>query len=87
MANNQWYMQQLKKPVDLGGTGSTSALKYGLARGQIQGGTRTAMEQARESMGGRGFRAGESGLADTTIAQIATQGASRLGEAYNQIAI
>lgn len=59
--------------------------RYNIARGQIQGGTRTAMEQMKTYMGGRGFRGGESGFADTALGQIATGGAQRLSQAGLEI--
>lgn len=65
----------------IGLTGAESAAKYGLARRQIQGGTKAAMEQAKSQMGGAGFRAGESGIADAVMASIASSGAERLGAA------
>jgi len=86
----QWYMEQLKSPIRggaVGMTGAESAAKYGLARRQIQGGTKAAMEQAKAAMGGRGFRAGESGIADTAMASIASQGAERLGAAATEQAL
>ena len=67
----RWYEEQLKTPIRggaVGMTGAESAAKYGLARRQIQGATKTAMEQTKSAMGGKGFRAGESGIADTAMA-------------------
>jgi len=59
--------------------------RYNIARGQIQGGTRTALEQMKTFMGGKGFRAGESGYADVPLERIATGGAERLSRAGLQI--
>ena len=86
----RWYEEQLKTPIRggaVGMTGAESAAKYGLARRQIQGATKTAMEQTKSAMGGKGFRAGESGIADTAMASIASQGAERLGAAATGQAI
>jgi len=86
----QWYMKQLEQPIRggaVGMTGAESAAKYGLARRQIQGGTKAAMEQAKSAMGGRGFRAGESGIADSAMASIASQGAERLGASATEQAL
>ena len=86
----EWYEEQLKTPIRggaIGMTGAESAAKYGLARRQIQGGTKAAMEQAKSAMGGRGFRAGESGIADTAMASIASQGAERLGASATEMAL
>ena len=59
--------------------------RFNLARGGIQSATRTALEQAKTYMGGRGFRAGESGIADAPISAIATKGAERLSRAGLEI--
>jgi len=81
--DRKWFMKQLKQPITQGQIGLGRGERenvYGLARRQIQGGTKTAMEQMRTSMGGRGFRAGESGIADTAMGTIASEGAERLGK-------
>ena len=59
--------------------------RFNLARGGIQSATRTALEQAKTYMGGKGFRAGESGIADAPISAIATKGAERLTKAGLEI--
>ncbi len=46
-----------------------------LLRGYTQGAYATAAEGTREAMGSRGFRAGESGIADTAIGKIQKAGA------------
>ena len=61
------------------GTTDYQQAMYNLARGQIQGQTRTEAEQMKGLMGGRGFRAGESGIADTAIGNILRGGSERLG--------
>lgn len=90
MANNQWYMQQLKQPIRAGAVGLSPAeasSKYGLAKRQIRGGTQASMEMMKSKMGGAGFRAGESGIADSAMGQIASQGAEREGAAATQFAL
>jgi len=76
------FLQSLTRPI---GYEDRSQQRYNIARGQIQSGTRTAMEQAKTYMGGRGFRGGESGIADTALGQIATGGAQRLSQAGLEI--
>ena len=76
------FLSSLAQPIDYQ---DRSQQRYNIARGQIQSGTRTAMEQAKTYMGGRGFRGGESGIADTALGQIATGGAERLGRAGLEI--
>ena len=62
-----------------------SQQRYNLAREQIQGGTRMQAEQMRRYMGGRGFRGGESGIADTALGGVFRGGAERLGQASRGI--
>lgn len=76
------FLQQLTQPIDYR---DRSQQRYNIARGFIQSGTRTAMEQAKTYMGGRGFRAGEAGIADVPLARIATGGAERLSRAALEI--
>ena len=76
------FLQQLTQPIDYQ---DRSQQRYNIARGFIQSGTRTAMEQAKTYMGGRGFRGGESGIADTALGRIATGGAERLSRAGLEI--
>ena len=76
------FLQQLTQPIDYQ---DRSQQRYNIARGYIQSGTRTAMEQAKTYMGGRGFRAGEAGIADTALGRIATGGAERLSRAGLEI--
>lgn len=76
------FLQSLTQPLQYE---DRSQQRYNIARGQIQSGTRTALEQARTYMGGRGFRGGESGIADTALGRIATGGAERLGRASLEI--
>ena len=47
---------------------------YNLGQEQVAGATKTAMEQMREALGSKGFRAGESGMADSILGGIAKQG-------------
>ena len=76
------FMQMLSKQIPFEGRYQQ---RFNLARGGIQSGTRTALEQMKTFMGGRGFRGGESGYADVPLAQIATGGAERLSQAGLQI--
>ena len=76
------FLQGLTQPIDYQ---DRSQQRYNIARGFIQSGTRTAMEQAKTYMGGRGFRGGESGMADVALGRIATGGAERLSRAGLEI--
>jgi len=76
------FLRSLTEPIEYE---SRYQPRYNIARGQIQSGTRTAMEQAKTYMGGRGFRGGESGIADAPLARIATGGAERLSRASLEI--
>jgi len=76
------FLKQLTEPVSYE---DRSQQRYNIARGFIQSGTRTAMEQAKTYMGGRGFRGGESGIADTALGKIATGGAERLSRSALEI--
>jgi hypothetical protein len=58
---------------------------FNIGRGRIQTATNVAMEQMREKLGARGFRAGESGLADTILGKIATEGQRQLSDYGRQI--
>jgi len=76
------FLKSLTEPI---GYESRYQQRYNIARGQIQSGTRTALGQAEEYMGGKGFRGGESGIADTALGRIATGGAERLSRASLEI--
>ena len=76
------FLASLGRPIPFEGRYQQ---RYNIARGQIQPGTRTAMEQMKTYMGGRGFRGGESGYADVPLERIATGGAERLSQAGLQI--
>jgi len=76
------FLQGLTQPI---GYEDRYQQRYNIARGQIQAGTRTALEQAKTYMGGRGFRGGEAGIADVPLARIATGGAERLSRAGLEI--
>jgi len=60
---------------------------FNVGRGQIQTSTDIAMEQMREMMGSRGFRAGESGIADTILGGIAKEGQRTLSQFGKEISI
>lgn len=57
------------------------------ARGNIMGTTQGLMDTSREAMGGRGFRAGESGIADTALAQIGRSGTEQMGQVATNLAL
>lgn len=77
------FMQGLSRPIPYN---NLQQQRYNIARGQIQGGTRTALEQMKTFMGGRGFRAGEAGIADAPLTGVATRGQELLSRASTEIA-
>jgi len=62
-----------------------SQQRFNLARGQIQGAGQVEMGMLRKSLGGRGFRGGESGYADTAYARSARGTGERLTRASQEI--
>lgn len=60
---------------------------FNVGQGQIQTATDVAMEQMREIMGSRGFRAGESGIADTILGSIAKEGQRTLSQFGKEMSI
>ena len=77
------FLQELTKPIEYKGRAEE---RFRAARGQIQAGTKMEMGQMEKYMGGRGFRGGESGIADVAMGRVARGGAERLGQASQQIA-
>ena len=63
-------------PVGLSGRETQDVINLG--RENIQSSTDIAMEQMREKLGSKGFRAGESGIADTILGGIAKEGQKQL---------
>lgn len=75
------WQEKLAQPVQIK-TGLSELERkriYGLSRRQATGAQQASMERMREMMGGKGFRMGESGIADTAIGTMGMQGAERLG--------
>lgn len=78
-----YWLGELSKPTEqtpIGLSEQERSSIYGLGRTQIQGATRASAEAMKEFMGGKGFRAGESGIADTPIAGIMRGGQQQLGD-------
>jgi hypothetical protein len=82
--------EKLLKEMEFHGTlGLTDAERqniYNLARRQQAGETRGALQDTMAVMGGRGFHAGESGIADTVLGQIRGEGAERMGRLSSELA-
>lgn len=76
------WQEQLSQPLLMktGLSGRERQGIYNLQRRQTQGATAAAAERMREMMGGRGFRMGESGVADTAVGEILSGGAERMGK-------
>jgi len=85
----KYWMQQMEAPItaDIGLSEQERQSIYNLARRQNQSATNAAAEEMLGAMGGRGFRAGDSGIADTAIGKIYGEGAERLGQVGTQTAI
>jgi len=58
---------------------------FNVGRGRIQTATNVAMEQMKETLGEKGFRPGDSGLADTILGKIAMKGQEELSGFGRQI--
>lgn len=56
-------------------------------RANIMGTTKALQDQAGDAMAGRGYHAGDSGIADTAIGQIGRQGIEQYGQAASNLAI
>lgn len=87
-ASNYW-IDELKKPIEaeVGLSDRERQQIYNLGRSQTQGATKAMMGEMSGLMTRRGFRAGESGIADTAIGKIAMQGQQQLGDYARQIAV
>jgi len=77
------FLKSLAQPIEYQ---DRSKQRFNLAREQIQRGTGIEAAQMQKYMGGKGFRGGESGIADTALGRIARGGAERLSTASQQIA-
>lgn len=77
------FLKSLAQPIEYE---DRSQQRFNLARGQIQAGTKIQMGQMEKYMGGKGFRGGESGIADVAMGRIARGGAERMATATGQIA-
>jgi len=60
---------------------------YNLAREQISGQTAADTEYARTQLGGKGLRAGESGIANKALMNIRREGSERLGTESRKMAM
>ena len=84
-----YWMDELKKPgeLDVGLKEEERQGIYNLGRRQMQGAWTAGAEQLKESIGSQGFRAGESGRADTALGGLYAQGAESLGKYGQEIAL
>ena len=71
--------------IDVGLSEKERTNIFNVGRGRIQTATNVAMEQMKETLGEKGFRAGDSGLADTILGKIAMKGQTELSEFGRQI--
>lgn len=80
---------QLEKPysagIDVGLSEKERTNIFNVGRGRIQTATNVAMEQMKETLGEKGFRPGDSGLADTILGKIAMKGQEELSGFGRQI--
>ena len=79
------FLQGLTKPITTPYK-SQFQERANLLREYTQGAYETAGEQMRTHMGGKGLRAGESGIADVPLAGIARAGAQELSKGYRGLA-
>lgn len=86
--NLSYWEQGLSTPItaDVGLSDQERRGIYNLARRQTQGATNAAAGEMEQKLSGKGFRAGESGIADTALGQIYSKGAEQLGSFGQQIA-
>jgi hypothetical protein len=71
--------------IDVGLSEKERTNIFNTGRGRIQTATNVAMEQMKETLGEKGFRPGDSGLADTILGKIAIKGQSELSDWGRQI--
>lgn len=69
------------------GTTEYQQAMYNQAREQMSGQSKADIDYARTQLGGRGFRAGESGIANKAIMNLRRMGSERLGAASRDIAL
>ena len=77
-----YWQQGLSTPItaDIGLSDEERQGIYNLARRQSQGATNAAASELEQKLGTKGFRAGESGIADTALGQLYSKGAESLGQ-------
>jgi hypothetical protein len=80
--NKNTWLGQLEKPITA--SSKEQQQMFNLARRQGQGATNALASEMENKMSGRGFRGGESGIADTAIGDIYSRGAEALGAAAEQ---
>jgi len=83
-----YWKRELKTPItaDVGLSDQERQGIYNLARGQTQSATNAAAGEMEQKLSGQGFRPGESGIADSALGKIYSQGAQSLGDFGQQIA-
>ena len=86
MAKASKMLKELEFGGTLGLSGAERQNIMNLARRQQSGQTKAATDQMMTAMGGRGFQAGSSGIADTAIGKIQSEGAERLGALSSEMA-
>jgi len=81
VGNKRYWLGQLDKPVEEGVLSEAERQNiYNLARRQNQGALNTGVETAKEQLGSRGFRAGESGFADSAIGEMIRKNQETMGQ-------
>ena len=84
MALQDW-MKQLETPIEAGLSKGDLQTQYNQMRKQIQGGWGAGTEALKGQLGQRGFRVGESGVADTALAGLYGEGARALSTGAENI--
>ena len=83
-AINEW-LTELKTPISAGLSTGDLQTQYNQMRNQIQGTWGAGAETLKGQLGERGFRAGESGLADTALGGLYEQGSQALSKGATDV--
>jgi len=85
VGNLNTWLGALEKPIEAGLSTGDMQKQYNQLRNQIQGSWGTGAESLKGELGQRGFRVGESGMADTALAGLYSQGSKALSKGATDI--
>ncbi len=85
---SQTFISEMAQPIEIesGLNAPWYQQAFNRLRGNIQTGTKLNLAQMRKYTGGKGFRPGASGMADTLMAGVAREGSQRLTGAASGLA-